>query len=1147
MTKCFSSYILLNCSVFAVVLLLAGCGGGGGGEAPNLAPVADFTISDNTGKTPLAVSFDASTSSDNDGQISSYSWDFGDGQSGSGVTINHTYIGAGNFTAILTITDNDGATNTSSKVITVNLNQSPVASFITDVNSGVLPLAVSFDASASSDSDGQISNYSWDFGDGQSGSGVTINHTYIGAGNFTAILTITDNDGATNTSSKVITVNLNQSPVASFITDVNSGALPLAVSFDASASSDSDGQISNYSWDFGDGQSGSGVTSSHTFIKPGDFTVTLTVTDDKGAVSITSGSVTVTGTFTTNISGTIVGSSGSFADGDVNDPNDAYIVNDTPLQAQLIPNPVNLGGYANLINTGPAGPSFTFGDRSDFFRVNMTANQSVTLNIADFTTGDLDLYIYHDDGSIDVLNPDYLSIGVGETETITVPTDGSYVIEVYAFSGYTNYNLVIGQSVVSLSTDSLVSTSDFINGDIVVRFSDEALMLSAYQTPKARADDFGLEAKAGSNGRSMLMGLGSQYKKQASLKAMGFAPGQDTKETRQYRSYDPEKQLMMDTLQAIKALRMRSDVLYAEPNYILQAKQVPTDQYYDLQWHYPLINLPSAWDISTGSSDVIVAIVDTGVLLSHPDLVGQFSSDGGYDFIQNDSISQDGEPGIDSNPDDPGDASSIGSSSFHGTHVAGTVAAATNFSSGGIGVVGVAPGAKIMPLRVLGSGGGTSYDINQAVRYAAGLSNDSGTVPANKADVINLSLGGGAYSQDAQDTFTLARNAGSTIVAAAGNESTSLPSYPAAYIGVISVSAVDINKQLAPYSNYGFTVDVAAPGGDNSVDVNGDGYPDGVLSVAGDDSGGSIQYVYKFYQGTSMAAPHVTGIIALMKSVFSDLSPANIDSLLVSGEITDELGTPGRDDLFGYGLINARKAVDMATILAQGTVIEVPSISVSPAALNFGATGTIVALSIVNGGSGSLNVLSISDDVAWLTSTAGVVDVNSGTGSYLVNVDRSGLSEGTYTATITVTSSAGTKSVPVLMQVAVQNIDIDVGYQYVLLIDADTNNVIDQWDGDAQNGIYEYQFNNVVFSDGQSFYIIAGTDMNNDLFICDAGEACGAYLSLDQFKIITASDTHTGLDFVSGTNIGLRSMSVSGASDSSMRIRRQQFKKVKVR
>jgi serine protease len=936
---------------------------------------------------------------------------------------------------------------------------------------------------------------------------------------------------------------LNFAPIANFSIDVTSGKAPLFVNFNASASTDRDGHISSYNWDFGDGQTGRGVTTNHTFVNPGNFTVALTVIDDDGASNSASQVISVVDTFTSDLSGTVSSMSGSAKDSDVNDINATYLSNDTPAQAQPIPNPVNVGGYLNVANTGPIGRSFTSGDRSDFFRISMAASQTITVNIADHASGDLDLFVYYDDGSIDVLNPDFLSIGIGQTEMITVPQNGNYIIEVYAYSGYSNYNLSVGQGVASSSAESLVSTHDFVPGEVVVQFHDDVLTTSENRTIAARAVQFGFDARAGAQGRAMLMGLGLTTNRQKTFDTLGMTSNEGDA-VRRFYSDDPDKQLRMDTLQVTKALRKRADVIYAEPNYLRHAKQVPTDTYYGYQWHYPLINLPSAWDVSTGSSNVIVAVVDTGVLLNHPDLQGQFSSDGGYDFILSDLRSQDGEPGIDANPDDPGDSLLPGSSSFHGTHVAGTVAAATSFTGGGIGVAGVAPGVKIMPLRAIGNGGGANYDILQAVRYAAGLSNDSGIVPAQKADVINMSIGGGGFSQAAQDVYTLARDAGVIIVAAAGNENSSSPSYPAAYDGVISVSAIDINKQLAPYSNFGSTIDVAAPGGDISNDVNGDGYADGVLSTIGNDSGVSITYIYNFLQGTSMASPHMAGVVALMKSVYNGLTPDHFDDLLTSGQIVDDLGAAGRDDAFGHGLINARKAVDAATSLAQGTATNIPIVSATPAALNFGTNATIAILSVTNGGSGSLSVTSIASDSAWLNVIADSVDIATQLGRYQVTVDRTDMAEGIYTANITITSSANSVKVPVIMQVTTQNFEPDVGYQYILLIDTATDNVAMQWEGNGQNGNYNFQFSNVTFSGEQSFYIVAGTDMNNDGFICDAGEACGAYLSLDQFKAISANDSHTGLDFISGFNIGLQSLS---ASDSDMRdtpIKRQQFKVV---
>ncbi len=836
------------------------------------------------------------------------------------------------------------------------------------------------------------------------------------------------------------------------------------------------------------------------------------------------------------LSGTVTGAADSVADSDINDPKAPYTANDTPDQAQSIPNPVTLGGYVNESRLGDRGRSFVSGDPVDFFRINLAADQNITLNIANLNTGDLDLLLYKDDGNIDLRDPDALSIGTGNTETLAVTEAGDYIVTVFAYEGYSNYALMVGQNVAGTATQatgSLVLTDDFVPGEIIVRFRDGTVASSTRQTLATRTASLGLQVKAGADNRAMLLRLGDLQTRQTSFRALGITSKQaNVSPLRQLRSTDPKKQLKIDTLQTIKALRKRKDVLYAEPNYLYQAQLVPTDPYYKFQWHYPLINLPAAWDVSTGNTNVIVAIIDSGVLLNHPDLKGQFSADGGYDFIQDDNISQDGEPGIDDNPDDPGDkASPGGRSSFHGTHVAGIVAAATSFGGGGgvTGVAGVAPGVKIMPLRVLGVDGGTGYDIRQAMLYAAGLSNDSGTVPAQKADIINLSLGGGPFIRAEQDFITGIRNEGVIIVAAAGNSSTSTPAYPASYEGVISVSAIDINKQLAGYSNSGSAIDVAAPGGDTARDINGDGRPDGVLSTVGDDSGDSIKLdIYNEYQGTSMAAPHMAGVAALMKSVYSGLTPANLDSLLSSGKIVQDLGASGRDNQFGHGLIDARKAVNEAAALAgvSGSP-DTPFLSVLPVALNFGNNETSLSLSMVNGDSGELTITSVDDNAAWLTVTANSVDATTQLGNYQVSIDRTGLATGTYTANITIDSSANSVTVPVIQQVGGPDSKTDAGYQYVLLLDANNNRSIKQWAGSAQNGSYHFQFTDVDFSAGQNYRIITGTDQNNNTIICDAGEACGAYITQIQPKTIGIGDKHSDLDFTAGFNVGLQSPSTT--------------------
>ncbi|MEZ4695553.1 MAG: PKD domain-containing protein [Rhodothermales bacterium] len=265
----------------------------------NVAPTALFTATPTTGVAPLLVSVDASTSTDSDGTIVSYSWSYGDGSIGSGQSAAHTFNTPGSYTIQLTVTDDDGATHIRRTTITVNegVNEQPAANFTATPLTGSAPLLVSMDASTSTDPDGTIVSYAWNFGDGVNGTGVTATHTYSTPGTYNLRLEVVDDGGARSFAVATVTVSGsgNQAPVASFTAGPTSGNAPLLVTTSANASSDPDGSIVSYEWNFGDGIRGTGRNASHTYLNAGTFNLTLTVTDNDGSIATSSTTISVNG------------------------------------------------------------------------------------------------------------------------------------------------------------------------------------------------------------------------------------------------------------------------------------------------------------------------------------------------------------------------------------------------------------------------------------------------------------------------------------------------------------------------------------------------------------------------------------------------------------------------------------------------------------------------------------------------------------------------------------------------------------------------------------------------------------------------------------------------------------------------------------
>lgn len=324
-----------------------------------------------------------------------------------------------------------------------------------------------------------------------------------------------------------------------------------------------------------------------------------------------------------------------------------------------------------------------------------------------------------------------------------------------------------------------------------------------------------------------------------------------------------------------KSYRKRPEVKYAEPNYYRSFNSLPNDEFYNLQWNFPLIHIPDAWDLSTGSG-VTVAVVDSGVNTFGLDSFGRFSDSRVL-------------PGYNALLRLPGGMDFNG----HGTHVAGTIGQETNNTTG---VAGIAYHATILPVKVMSVFGfGLDSWIIRGIRWATD----------NGADIMNLSIGGGAPSQALEDAVDYAYEKGVTVVAASGNDGSGEVDYPAAFENCIAVGAVQYDKVLTSYSNYGEALDLVAPGGDLDEDQNGDGYGDGILQETFTYMG--LFWGYMFSTGTSMASPHVAGAAALIKSRHPEYGPDEIREALQ--DTAEDLGSPGWDERYGYGLVDTYAAV----------------------------------------------------------------------------------------------------------------------------------------------------------------------------------------------------------------------------------------------
>lgn len=963
-------------------------------------------------------------------------------------------------------------------------NSAPDAKLVSSVSSGISPLEVEFDASGSADSDGSIESYSWDFGDGNTASGPSVTHTFdagtIDDKTFTVTLTVIDDDGAQSSTTTSITAQKNSEPKAEFSYSQPDASSRL-VQFDGSASSDEETEELSFRWSFGDGSTSDRMQPEHEYTENGKYFVQLLVDDLAGRSATVEKLVTVTnGRF--RVSGHIDLAANTVVDSDSNNRASRYVANNNLDEPQKLPLPAEVIGFATFPGTG--GGEFgddrfaNAPDEFDVFLADLTAGQRIRLHIADWESGanDLDLYLLDDGGNLRAF-----AAGMEEYEELNVPASGTYYVVIQAWWGRSGYHLSLPDSaaaLVSAVKSPVTNQTEFVVGEVLGKSKSEfatgvtnSLRAAAAISVNARADR-ALRIRASDEA---LAAVSKRSRSRTKGMAARLADGIGA-------VISPGQRARLKTITALKRFRHSGQFEYVELNR-LRKPFATDDPLFGELWHYQQVGIPQSWPRATGAGR-IVAVIDTGIVPAHEDLAGQLVP--GYDFISDPAIALDGD-GIDADPADPGDDPFGSRDSWHGSHVAGTIAAAANNS---VGIAGAAYGAKIMPLRVIGYGGGTEYDISQAIYYAAGLENDSGTLPDRRADVINLSLGGLGHSQVGQDAITAARGAGSIVVAAAGNDSSDADLYsPAGLDGVVTVAAVGRNGAPAPYTNRGSSVEVTAPGG-NQYGLYVDS---GVLSTVGVETGeGVIGSGYAAYQGTSMAAPHVSAIIAMMKEVATSMTPAQFDQLLAEFAVTG--GSGSRDAEFGYGLINAARAIDAAAGLAGEEPIERLYFEYGNQLNLWRATSGEIVLSAT---AVDLSVTGWETSVSWLTATYVETDVN-GIGRYRIAVDGADLDPGSHLGQLTFLASNGTEVelyVSFTQTGAEHSQGAYGGAVYVLLLDYATSEVVNVVEAvyDDERGGYLYQSGELAT--GQGYWLLAGSDPDNDYTLCEVDELCAFHNS----------------------------------------------------
>ncbi len=841
---------------------------------------------------------------------------------------------------------------------------------------------------------------------------------------------------------------------------------------------------------------------------------------------------------TYTINGTLYSNRYTEVDGDVqNTLKYTYNENNSLSSAQILQNPTDVIGHIgdNVVEIVIVEDGFCFDDDNDgecdtqtvenvdpedWYKITAAPNLTVTLQnegliyedlpdnpgsfyCCEYESMDLDLLLYNEDGTL--ADYSYTDSSTATRKIIALPDSGTFYAVVKSNSGHAKYVLTFGSNVEgnsasyfnpnrNFATDRFISYIPFgpnfeFDGnekyEIDIIFDDDVeYKFAQYENDERR----GL--------RRFNLSVDSEFKR-----LFGES----------YLDEITDNPEQVKYLKHWKVLQHYKD-LYPRLNLELDLKSKLTnfnrDPRWNLQWNLQQIGLETALTaIGQETKNVAVAVLDGGGPLvdSTADTTSAFLP-GGFDFVD-----------FDSDPTDP--QSNSGS---HGIHVGSTIAAlndGNNINGFGIGVVS---------MRVMGtSGTGFVSDIIQGMLYAGGLPNSTGNVYSGDVPikVMNLSLGstGGGCSSSYQGVFNDLYDRNISVVASSGNEAQEAPGvygYPASCDNVISVAATDATGLRAYYSTYNDAVDIAAPGGDVGSDVNADGYSDGVLAFDSDED-------LAFYQGTSMAAPHVAGAIGILYALVPELLTSQVDALIIDGHLVDDIGLEGKDDDYGYGLLNINKAV--ARIIDEEG-LDFTYGSISPGTVNLSVDLNNYELEITKVGDGELSVSSIENDLPSAVTINEISVDNDGFGTYQLSFDRSSLPDGLYRTNTRVTfSNENIQSSVATFQVGPERdrpyVEFISTYLYQVDDVAGTISLVFGNDGEMVNGEVEFSAENLP--DGQ-YYFSYFSFIDN--FIRDVGEFEARYPDAGsglQYMNLDGSDLSTSVTLGVNKSASFDSNSVS--------------------